>query len=179
MKRLAAAPLLVVLGWPSLACSLNPPPSATVLQESASSGPPEPSLDGCKNVWLRIAGKYHEGTLVSCTVSNPALPEGVVGATIRDGLWPPAQVQFVQVPRDSSIDIVLFDDPDTPIRLYVFAWRERLSFLDSPEQLRNESFPAARSIRWAHDLGPGRYLVTAFAHWPYAGTERSFGIEVQ
>jgi hypothetical protein len=181
MNKLVGSALLLALAAPSLACSLSRPSSAPVVQPSASSVPPDPpapSLDRCKNLWLRVGGKYYEGTLVTCTTPNPTLPAGVIGGTISDGLWPPPHVEFVQVPRGSAIDIVAFDDPDAPIHLYLFAWREGLSFRDSPEQLRDESFPAARITQWVHCLDPGRYLLTAFVHWPYAGTERSFGIEV-
>ncbi len=181
MKVLTGAAFLIMLVGASPACSLNRPSSASVVQASTSAVPldqPAPSLDPCKNLWLRVAGKYYEGTLVTCTTPNPVLPAGTIGGVLSDGLWPQAQVEFVQVPRDSAIDIEVFDDPDSPIRLYLFAWRDGLSFPDRPEQLHEESFPAARTIHWIPRVDPGRYLLTAFVHWPYAGTERSFGIEV-
>ncbi len=138
---------------------------------------PFTSPDACRNLWLYIGGKYVDGDLVVCRGAPP--PDVKIGGWFADGYWPPAEPSFVACPKGTAVELVVVAQPDSEVELFLYEWKEGMSFGSHPRELNHWTYPAGLRTHWICESPEGRYLLTAWVHWPGVGTERSWALEIK
>jgi len=171
---------VLTLPEPCGLASPNSPPTVRVDGGPAKPPPPAPQedRDPCKNIWVYADGTYHNGYLRHCEGSAP-MSGGSVGGWMGGGPWPPPDPPFITCPQGTALEIVVPKLPPGPIHMWLYEWKDGMTFTDKPRELQHSTYPPSLRTQWPCVVGQGRYLLTVGVQRPGVATERSFGIEVK
>ncbi len=133
------------------------------------------SGDYCKGISIEVNGIGYDGSLLTCQHIEKT-NNGIQG-TIGDGLWPPTDLQFPQIRRDATLQLVFATKPADDPHVDVYAWPLPPERDAQPQTCTNVA--SAERITWPVRLNPGKYVVVVTSHWEGGHkATRAFGMEV-
>jgi hypothetical protein len=136
-----------------------------------------PTKRQCKGMKFQVDRYRSRGALIRCHGAEFKEASGELEDWIVEGEKPVVAEVFKPILQNGLIRLRFADIPDGPVRLRAYA-PIPMPGSDELEILKEVSLDAAELLTWRPELPEGRYLISAYVHWPNICTERFIGVEV-